>query len=641
MAQREASAVQRGDWLIACLWVMAAWLARWPLVARAEGLLDHDQAVVGLMALDISQGKRLPIFFDGQRYMGAIEGHLAGLFVRWFGHAPSVVALAPLLLFGVFVGSQYLVWRTWRDRETGILAALFTLIGGPMLVAWGTVPRGGYIELLAWALPTLHIYRRVTRPGAQPFSAGKQAGWGAFLALGHFINPLAMIVYLTLAIDWTLGRHGADVRARWDAAGPTWLDRPWAPLVWLGLVCVLVLFVGACVHVNFDHSLGEVGMIYGMGRLPRPVAALGAAGAILGVVWATGAASRLYKLLVSSPAFSLGAMAGQVPMLIYQTRTALGWAPRDPSLTSWVRAPWRVDFSPSHMARVLDFVVGSRPRAALSPLFGQAVPFPDPADDLLEAALDAFSPLVMLVVLTLIATLVWRDRYSWRRLWSLRGRVPTRPTVLAVLLLIVALGMFRLQGSSFDGSSIRYLLPIWVVVPGLIACGLMRLPMVARWFAVLVLLAGWGLVQVDLLAAADRPCPYRPLVRELERHRIQGVVAQTPAALMVADLSHGRIGAMMYQADWPRLGVRYADRVPERGPVFCVVDRDFPWPTPEHPGWTPSQDLGRHLRWLDQRFPGRLRKIAQVDSFDVWEVNLPRIVVLAAPESLAEGPSSR
>ena len=42
-------------------------------MARIEGALDHDQSVVGLMALDIAAGRRWPVFFDGQRYMGALE----------------------------------------------------------------------------------------------------------------------------------------------------------------------------------------------------------------------------------------------------------------------------------------------------------------------------------------------------------------------------------------------------------------------------------------------------------------------------------------------------------------------------------------------------------------------------------------
>ena len=39
-------------------WFVVGCLGRGVLGLRAEGLLDHDQAVVGLMAHDISQGRR-------------------------------------------------------------------------------------------------------------------------------------------------------------------------------------------------------------------------------------------------------------------------------------------------------------------------------------------------------------------------------------------------------------------------------------------------------------------------------------------------------------------------------------------------------------------------------------------------------
>src|SRR5262245_40805507 len=109
-------------WVLA--WFAVTCLGRGLLTLRVEGLLDHDQAVVGLMALDISEGRRWPIFFDGQRYMGAIEAYVAAVFVRAFGLSPVVVSIAPLLFCGAFVAGQYAVWTSWRGQKTGHLAAL-------------------------------------------------------------------------------------------------------------------------------------------------------------------------------------------------------------------------------------------------------------------------------------------------------------------------------------------------------------------------------------------------------------------------------------------------------------------------------------------------------------------------------------
>ena len=173
-------------------WFALALAARAPFVARIEGILDHDQSIVGLMALDIAAGRRFPIFFDGQRYMGAVEPYVAGLLVALFGHSPVVVALAPWLFFGLFVAGQYVLWRCWGDRLTGHLAALVSVLCAPMLVLWAIVPRGGYIELLAWAIPVLAVYRAGTQPGTPEPSRGRQAAWGFFFAFGYATSTVKL-----------------------------------------------------------------------------------------------------------------------------------------------------------------------------------------------------------------------------------------------------------------------------------------------------------------------------------------------------------------------------------------------------------------------------------------------------------------
>src|SRR4051794_41698486 len=94
-------------------WMVVGIAVRALLVARIEGALDHDQSIVGLMALDIAAGRRWPIFFDGQRYMGAIEPYVAALCVALFGHTPVVIALAPWLFFGLFVAGEDGPLRCW------------------------------------------------------------------------------------------------------------------------------------------------------------------------------------------------------------------------------------------------------------------------------------------------------------------------------------------------------------------------------------------------------------------------------------------------------------------------------------------------------------------------------------------------
>ena len=164
--------------LPAAVWFAAALIARAPLVARIEGTLDHDQSVVGLMALDIAAGRRFPIFFDGQRYMGAVEAYAAAAFVRALRPRAGGDRPGPLVAFGLFAAGQFVVWSRWADRPTGHLAAG---LDGRRLAhagALGDRPARGYVEFLAWALPTLAAYR-VPRPARRPrLSPGGSGGLG-------------------------------------------------------------------------------------------------------------------------------------------------------------------------------------------------------------------------------------------------------------------------------------------------------------------------------------------------------------------------------------------------------------------------------------------------------------------------------
>ncbi len=294
------------------------------------------------MALDIAEGRRWPIFFDGQRYMGALEAYTAALFVKLFGHTPTTVALAPLLFFGLFVAGQYLLWSRWAGRSVGHLAAILSIVCAPMAAFWTIIPRGGYVEVLAWAIPTLGVYRHLTRRDATPLAFPAQFGWGFLFAFGYFLNPLSLVVYATLALDWTFGRHGRAIRE----AHPGWvsvLDSPWVGAVWVGLAGLVVTTAAIGFHVDLSMSTMKVHFIYALGLVPWPGdLALGLAilGGLAGcLAWWTGAGSRVARLLSGHVAFMLGVLVALVPFPLHNLRVRLGYSPPDFSLPMWIRAP--------------------------------------------------------------------------------------------------------------------------------------------------------------------------------------------------------------------------------------------------------------------------------------------------------------
>ncbi|MGC8639440.1 MAG: hypothetical protein ACP5XB_06130 [Isosphaeraceae bacterium] len=636
-SESDGSAVERKpwsaeDWAAVACWFTLALAARLPFLARSEGALDHDQSVVGLMALDIAAGRRLPIFFDGQRYMGAVEAYVAAVFTRLLGHAPSTVALAPLLFFALFVAGQFGVWRLWKDRRTGHLAALLTLFAAPLLTVWGFIPRGGYVESLAWALPTLAVYRVATRPSAGPLSPARQAGWGFLLALGYFINPLSQIVYVTLAVDWTFGCHGDDLRQR-RARTWHWLDRPGAPLIWLAAGLVWLSVVAAFTHVDPRNTLSDSPYVFCAGLASGPWdAVLGGAGAglLLAIsAWWTRFPQRLYRALVKRPWFLLGMLVALSPFVLHFVLVRVGVVEPAKMLPVWPRAPWKAWPNIRNLVGSAGVLIGSGPVAIDTVINGQGLALPSRRLPRLAGLLDRVSPLLIAIVVVLLMRIAWSERGRLARLAALRGMGPSGPVALTLLYLTAALGLYLLQGTCPDSSSVRYLVSVWVALPGLLAVGILALPARRAWPVAALLVIPWGLAQWSLLADMDRDCPVRPLADELERRGCRVVVTTTPQALIVANLSHGNVGAVEYRPIWNRLGKRYLGRLTAGSPVLCVTDRLFPWAFGGRDKWDQDQDLEKHLRGLARRHPGHVRHAGTVATFDLWEVDLPLPEILA------------
>ena len=188
---------------------------------------------------------------------------------------------------------------------------------------------------------------------------------------------------------------------------------------------------------------------------------------------------------------------------------------------------------------------------------------------------------------------------------------PTPPTVLALLGLAVTAVLYILQATSPNASSVRYLVPAWIVLPGLLAAAPARLPAPGRWAAACSLLVPWATAQANLWADLDRPSPVRPLADALDRRGVKGIVAETPVALMVANLTHGRVGALEYRSPLAPAGDRYADRfVAGRAGHLRRRPRRSPGPPARTYGWPLAPAIRPSAcDELARRHPGRVRRV--------------------------------
>ncbi len=115
----------------------------WP-----ESYFDSDQAVMGLMAKHLAEGRAFPVFIYGQNYMLGVEAWLAAPLFLFFG--ASVAALKfPLLLMNLAVA--LLLVRLF-ERELGLrpllagAAAVFFILPAPGTAAHLLEAGGGNLE---------------------------------------------------------------------------------------------------------------------------------------------------------------------------------------------------------------------------------------------------------------------------------------------------------------------------------------------------------------------------------------------------------------------------------------------------------------------------------------------------------------
>ncbi|MEO7003302.1 MAG: hypothetical protein ABI068_15925, partial [Ktedonobacterales bacterium] len=185
-------------------------LARVLLVARANAMIDGDEAMVGIQAERILQGQ-YPTYFYGQAYMGSLETYLVAFLFRIFGVSDWAMRAVPVLLSLLLI---YLTWRLARDllpraaRTSPLLAGLAALLAAVPPVYDAVVELrtwGGQIEVyvitLALLVTTVELADRLRSRGT---GAGALAlgwlCWGFFAGLGFWVNPLISYALVTSAL---------------------------------------------------------------------------------------------------------------------------------------------------------------------------------------------------------------------------------------------------------------------------------------------------------------------------------------------------------------------------------------------------------------------------------------------------------
>jgi hypothetical protein len=214
------SALSSYRWQLAIALALAVAARLW-IIVSSHGMLDGDEAVLGIQAEDILRGAH-PIYFYGQPFMGSWDAYLLAPIVAVFGpsayaiHAVTLAESLPLVpLLGALAGRLY--------GERARLPAMLIAALPPLYVSVTELRMlGGYVETLVLGTALLLVVVTIT----EHWRAGRPTGrlWlmaGLLSGLGLWIDILMGYYVLACAL-WLAPLAVARLR-RGRAVGGPWL----------------------------------------------------------------------------------------------------------------------------------------------------------------------------------------------------------------------------------------------------------------------------------------------------------------------------------------------------------------------------------------------------------------------------------
>lgn len=678
-------ALDRLDLGMAVVLFIVAIAARWPLIERGETLLHSDEAIVGLMAQDISEGTRFPIYFYGQRYMGALEAYVIAAITPFLENPIHALRVGPVLFFAALVAAQYLMLATWFGRRGGVIGAGTLIFAAPMFAQWSISARGGYIEILLWGTLLLWAYGawfvayerprtgmrdkgtgkwedgsrteeskvapvspprrpisllasllphpssfspiRSAHPPARVFEAATlhRLAFGAIIGSGFWINPSIVLFVVPILGHYLLthlpdgeSRAGRSIRALLDRLGILAL-----PVVALASVVVLT----SLWSVHVDH--GRVRSLVLLGLLPTSEAKLVIVIGLAGVMWIAcrrmDVIGMIRRQVHAGGIVLLGILVGAAPAIMYLLQVTLGVREMDPSLPLGLRPLWSVGQTMSYMWYGLPLLLGADARPFLELVtIGRPSPFV-PLDILVDGIVRGANLLALGAAITAALSFLLSYRHELGCLLRLKSGVHP-PVILLLLGAMGVVGLFLFSGAAHDFNTIRYLIPGWAFMPGLLAAAaigplhkaIKRIPaVVARplpdqfgqpsgakpgastrvWrigmFASVSLLAAWAMGQVAMYRQLGSPHPLRPVADALVKAQVEHAVAEIFDAHLLSYLTNQQCRVAEHDPFWSRLSHYTPAIAADSSIAYIVLAEDRPeyrgstsW---HHPGAPPPE----------------------------------------------------
>lgn len=241
--------------LLGALVAALAAASRLPFLLSRSLPLDGDEAILGLAAAQLVEGRTLPVFFPGQRYgFSLLEAATGAASFGIFGVSEPALRGAMLLLWTLGAFFTVLAVRELAGRRA-TLPAVALIVFCPAWGLWSTKARGGYVTAFLLTGVLLHLVARArTRPSG---STAASVALGACAGLLLFSQPIWLVCLAPLlALAASAQRGGERIAA---AAG------------FGAIVAVLYAASQASTFVYTAGLLRDVDVVHALFALPERV----------------------------------------------------------------------------------------------------------------------------------------------------------------------------------------------------------------------------------------------------------------------------------------------------------------------------------------------------------------------------------